>query len=468
MRRSQQIPCNTLVTLIFLALSLVPVGRVVAQSTPPPGDMDFTLVGDAIISQRLSPFTEPEYLAMIDVIQSADLAFANLEVLLHTYEEGYPATHSGGTWMAADPSMAGELVWAGFDMVSLANNHTMDYGAGGLRATIQALGAAGLVYAGAGENLARARAPAYRETAGGRVALISVASTFSDEDRAGPQRADIRGRPGLSPIRYRTVYTVSASSLEKLREVGEEVGLRVAGRGESVRFLGQQFTAGDPPGRHTAPHEGDLAEIVGAVKEARRQADWVIVTSHSHEGAQSREVPAEFLVTFAHAVVDAGADIFVGHGPHVLRGIEIYRGKPIFYSLANFIFQNETIRFLPGDFYRQLGLTEDANPADGFDRRNERNPTGGFPGQRIYWESVVASPKFTDGNLAEIRLYPITLGYGKPRPQRGRPRLADRESGRRIIEKIKQLSQPFGTSVRYVAGENVGIIEGRGAGGGFR
>lgn len=433
-------------------------GRSAAQHEPPPGRMTFALTGDAIISQRLSPFKESEYLRMIEVIRNADLAFTNLEVLFHNYEEGFPATHSGGTWMAAEPYIAGELVWAGFDMVSRANNHTMDYGAGGLRATTRALDAVGLVHAGAGENLAQARAPAYLETAGGRVALVSVASTFSDEDRAGPQRSDIRGRPGLSPLRYNRTYAVSAASIQKLREVAEELGFRTGDREGEIDFLRERFVVGDSPGRRTEPHAGDLTEVLAAVRDAQRQADWVIVTSHSHESEESREQPADFLVTFAHAAIDAGADVFVGHGPHVLRGIEIYKGRPVFYSLSNFIFQNETIRFLPGDIYEAYDLPPDATTADAFDRRNEASRTGGFPGQRRYWESVIAVPAFQDGGLVEVRLYPITLGYGKPRPQRGRPRLADEEAGRRIIDKLRELSQPFGVEVQYRAAENIGVI----------
>ncbi len=443
--------------IVALAGLLLPAPGL-AQSQPPPGSMTFALTGDAIISQRLSPYKEAEYLEMIEIIRNADAAFTNLEVLFHEYEEGYPAAHSGGTWMAAEPHIAGELVWAGFDLVSRANNHTMDYGPGGMRATTRALDAVGLVHAGAGENLGQARAPAYLETAGGRVALISVASTFSDEDRAGPQGDDIRGRPGLSPIRYTTTYVVSRGALQSLREVAAELGFNVGDDDERIRFMREEFVVGDPPGRRTAAHEGDMAEILAVVRDARRQADWVIVTSHSHEGAASREVPADFLVTFARATIEAGADMFVGHGPHVLRGIEIHRGRPIFYSLSNFIFQNETIRFMPGDFYARYDLGPEATPADAFDRRNERSRTGGFPGQRIYWESVIAVPRFQDGALTEIRLHPVTLGYGLPRPQRGRPRLADREAGRRIIDKLRELSQPFGTEVRYVADQNIGVI----------
>lgn len=458
MRPIRRLQPTLSVPIIAIAAVLVAQASGAAQSTPPPGDMTFALTGDAIISQRLSPFQEPQYLEMIELIRSADLAFTNLEVLFHNYEDGYPATHSGGTWMTAEPYIAGELVWAGFDMVSRANNHTMDYGAGGLRATTRALDDVGLVHAGAGENLAQARSPAYLETAGGRVALISVASTFSDEDRAGPQGDDIRGRPGLSPIRYNTTYVVSSESIQKLREVAEDLGLRPGDNTERIRFMRETFVAGDTPGRQTTPHEGDLEEVLAAVRDARRQADWVILTSHSHEGASSREVPADFLVTLARASIDAGADIFIGHGPHVLRGIEIYNGKPIFYSLSNFLFQNETIRYLPGDFYVSHGLPATATTADAFDARNARSRTGGFPGQRMYWESIIAAPSFENGQLAEIRIYPIELGYGKPRPQRGRPLLADKEAGQRIIEKMQELSEPFGVEVRYDRSENIGII----------
>ena len=449
-----------LIAVIWMATGTMFTQAGAAQSTPPPGTMTFALTGDAILTRRLSPFKEPEYLRMIEIIRSADVAFTNLEVLFHNYNDGYPAAHSGGTWMAAEPFLAGELVWAGFDMVSRANNHTMDYSAGGLRATTKALDALKLTHAGAGENLARARAPAYFETAGGRVALISVASTFSDEDRAGPQRGDLRGRPGLSPLRFTTTYHVSGSSLDKLREVADDAGFRVDD-GDRLSFRGTRFVASDNPGRRTTPHEGDLADIVAVVHEARRQADWVIVTSHTHESAGSREVPAEFLETFARAVVDAGADIFVGHGPHVLRGIEIYQGKPIFYSLANFIFQNETVRFLPGDMYERYGVSAGGHPGDVQDARIEQSSTGGFPGRQDYWESVIAVPRFDDGQLAEIRLYPITLGFGDPRPQRGRPTLADSDAGQRIIDAIKKLSEPYGVSVRYQQSENVGIVRGR-------
>ena len=102
------------------------------------------LTGDSIITRKLSVYEEPEYLRMIELIRSADMAFTNLEMLFHDYEP-FPMAQSGGTWMRADPALAKELAWAGFDMVSRANNHTGDYGTAGMQLTTQYVEQAGLV-----------------------------------------------------------------------------------------------------------------------------------------------------------------------------------------------------------------------------------------------------------------------------------------------------------------------------------
>lgn len=420
------------------------------------GDMSIALTGDAIITRRLSVYHEPAFLRLRDVIRGATVGFTNLEILLHDFgPDIVPAAESGGTYMRADPAMARELAWMGFDLVSRANNHAMDYGVGGLRATTRAVRAAELVDAGVGENLALARAPGYLESPGGRVALISVASTFADLARAGPQRGDLRGRPGLSPLRYTTVYEVPDSALATLRGVGAALGLRRGGGRDTLVFAGWRFVRGAGYAVHTRPDSSDLAQIVAAVRDARRQADWVVVSSHSHEGAGSRDVPAEFVVALAHAVVDAGADVFVAHGPHVLRGVEIYRGRPIFYSLGNFIFENETVSLQPQDNYASVGLGDDALPADFYDRRNELS-AGGFAADSAYWRSVVAVPVFRGGRLEEVRLRPITLGWGARRSQRGRPMLAPPAMAHRILARLQALSRSFGTTIEDRDG--IGVI----------
>lgn len=424
------------------------------------GDLDLALTGDAILTRPLSPHGEPAFLALREIIRGATAAFTNLEVLFHDYgKDVIPAAQSGGTYMRAEPELARELVWLGFDMVSRANNHTMDFGAGGMRATTRAVEAAGLVHAGAGENLALARSPAYLETPGGRVALVSVASTFADGMRAGPQRKDLRGRPGLAPLRYRTVYTVPRDRMAALRGAADSLGLggwwRGPSEGDTLSMMGRTFVAGEGWGSETSADPGDLEALARAVEEGERQAAWVVVSSHSHEGADSREVPAEFVVEAAHAAIDAGADVFVAHGPHVLRGVEIYRGRPIFYSLANFIFQNETVLLQPAENYERYGLGPEALPGEFQDRRIDLMGDRSFPADDAYWESVLAVPSFRAGELAQVRLHPVTLGPGLPRPVRGRPMLAGREHGRRILERLRTLSEPYGTEIAIEGGTAV-------------
>jgi len=410
-------------------------------------DITLALTGDAIISRALSVYSEPEFIALRELIRAQTAAFTNAEILFLDYDDPdvIPSAQSGGTYMRADPELAKELAWMGFDMVSLANNHTMDFGVGGLRVNKRAIAAAGLTQAGAGENLAEARAPAYLETSGGRVALISVASTFADFGRAGPQRSDFRGRPGLSPIRYETIHTVPRESFLRLQDIAEGLGIGRSSDGGEIRILGRRFRQGDTFETTTVPHEGDLEEIVRQVRDARRQANWVLVTSHSHEQAESRDVPADFVKAFARATIDAGADVWVGHGPHVLRGIEIYRGKPIMYSLGDFIFQNETVELQPADNYLRYGLDNDHLPSEFYDHREEASG-GGFP----------AIPDFRDGELTEVRIHPVTLGHGLPRPQRGRPLMAKGDLAEKIIGDLQRLSEPMGTRISFENG--IGII----------
>lgn len=418
------------------------------------GSIRFALTGDAIVSRPLGAYREPEYLRMIEEIRQADAAFTNLEIVLARVEELTPMPSDGESYMFAHPSLAGDLVWAGFDMVSRANNHSVDYGWDGLRSTSRALEEAGIAHAGVGENLALAEEAAYVETANGRVGLISTASTFEAFHAARPQRRDIRATPGLNPLRHQRIHVLPRASYQALVQVARELG-QGAGATDTLRFNGQTYAAGDAARVVTRADPQDLRRILASISAAKRQADWVVVATHTHEGAASRELPADFLVEYARAAIDAGADVFVGTGPHVLRGIEIYKGKPIFYSLGNFFFQNETVPFRPSAEWQRVGIPQDGHTVDYYDER-QRTSGGYFTREPVYWESVVASPVFQDGVLSEIRLLPITLGYQTPRARRGRPMAATPEHGRRIVERLAQLSAPFGTRIEYRDG--VGII----------
>jgi poly-gamma-glutamate capsule biosynthesis protein CapA/YwtB (metallophosphatase superfamily) len=436
------------VILTFAAMAAMTV----TAALQAPVGFTIALTGDSIITRRISMYTEAAHTRLFDLIRGADASFTNLEMLFHDYEP-YPMNESGGTYMRAEPALLKELVWAGFDMVSMANNHTGDYGADGMRITRKHVAAAGLVHAGVGEDLAQAREAAFLDTPKGRIAMISVASTFPDHSRAGRARNGVRGRPGLNPLRFTTTYVVTRERLEQMRAMQAEVTGRPS---DGPMLFGRRFVAGDKPEVRTEPNKEDVAEIAAVVRNASRLADYTFVTIHAHEGGANRTVPAQFLVAFAHAMIDAGADFFVGHGPHVLRGIELYNGKPILYSLGDFIFQNETVLRLPSENYEPLNLGVDAGVADFNDRRYDNDKTG-FPSDREIWESVVAMPRWQGRRLVELALHPISLGFGKPRTERGRPMLADAALGKKILDDLAQRSAPLGTRMTVRAG--IGYVE---------
>lgn len=418
-------------------------------------DAPFTLAltGDSIIMQRLQVFKEPEFTKLFDLIRGADAAFTNLETLFHDYEAP-PAHESGGTWMRTDPPILKELVWAGFDLVSRANNHAGDFGALGAQITSKYVRDAGLVEAGVGNSLAEAREARFLETPKGRVALISAASTFTPHSRAGNTRGDMPARPGLSPLRFTTTYIVTPERLADLRRVASELSGN-PGTGDTLNFGGRRYVTGAKPGTRTEPNKQDVEEIARVVKSASALADIVIVSLHCHESGANRSVPADFIPIFAKAVIDAGADVFVGHGPHVLRGIEIYKGKPIFYSLSNFIFQNETVLRMPEDSYEEYSLGDDAQPADYLDARYDKDRRS-FPADREYWDSVAVVTKWDGGKFVEAELHPITLGYQTPRSERGRPKLASGTDAARILEMMTTRSKAYGATVTVKNG--VGIV----------
>lgn len=431
---------------------------------------EFNLVatGDSLITMRQSVHSEPEFMRLVSLIRDADVAFTNLEMNLHDYDEDcYPAAESGGTYTRAPPNTIDELTWMGFDIFATANNHSLDYMYGGLFSTISCLEAAGVPHAGTGRDLAEARAPTYLETEKGRVALISTCSSFPAFGRAGDARRDLRGRPGLNPLRHETRFVVRAQeTLEKLREVERELSLpRVNQEAGSYHFLTNKFVVGGEVGIHTTPHKGDMEGNLASVRDAARQADLVLISLHAHEGRPGDdERPAEFVEEFARVCIDAGAHCFLGHGHHSMRGIEIRDGRPIFYGLGNFIFQNETVQKMPADFYERYKLDSYSGVvSDAFDARQRAPPRPGYPEQKWftedekYWMSVLPWMEFEGGRLKKMRLYPVELGQDKPRSQRGRPMMAGTEIGERILGKIMDLSKPYGTEITIHDG--VGFLD---------
>ncbi len=435
------------------------------------GRARFLLAGDAMLSRRLSPFTEPQYLDLLHLIRGADAAFANLETTVRERNEGHP-NFTQGTPMSTHPLLVQQLADIGFSLFSSANNHAADYGVSGMIATIRHLRRLGLAFSGIGMNLSEACAPAYLDTEAGRIALISATSFFQNGEQASEQRPDCIGRPGINPLRFSTTYHVDAESFAMLKKVNEKLGFQqeqVRRRAQffspheapengpdQLNFQGTRILKGEDFHFSTSYNKDDAAANLRWIREARRQADWVIFSLHNHEfGAADRLTaasrtdlpdPAKFFVDFAHEAIDAGADIVAGHGPHVALGVEIYKGRPILCSLGNFILQNDSVEIIPSESYSRFGLEHDATPADFFDARSG-NRTRSFSAFPEYWQSYVATCEFAGHDLKAVNLHPIDLGFGLSRAQQGRPVLASGEVAKRILSRAKSLSLRNGTTI---------------------
>ncbi|HEX2725084.1 MAG TPA: CapA family protein [Beijerinckiaceae bacterium] len=444
------------------------------------GNFSIAVAGDCMLTRSLKTFDEPAFLAVRDKFRDCDAGFVNLESVVRRWDEGTPGI-TQGTFMTTPPELLHDMKWFGINMVSCANNHAFDYGEGGVLATLSHLDAAGIAHAGSGRNLAEARMPAYLDTKGGRVALLATTATFRPWNRAGAQRPDLRGRAGINPFHSASTYTVDGEAFEALKRMSRELGLdqtrardrthfysdseAPADRAEELSIFGQQFVRGERFTLTSAGNEADAEDNLRWIREARRQADWVVVSFHSHGFSQRSMAtaktridlhePADFIPDFAHAAIDAGADIFVGHGSHTPLGLELYRGKPIFYSLGNLVLQNETVPFFPEEAYARFGLGHDATPADFLDARTDGGRKG-HVAHAGFWENIFATCHFESGKLAEIRIVPIDQGFGQPRGQRGRPVLATGDMARRIIERVGRLSEPYGVQIRVIDG--IGVV----------
>lgn len=439
-------------------------------------DKGFTVAvtGDSIITRRISVYSEDRFLSLINIIRDADVGYTHLEMLIHDYDgsEVYPAAEAGWTWMRAPHFVADELKWAGFDIVSHASNHSLDYAYGGLISTWQALNKAGLPYAGTGKNLGEAREPAYLDTPRGRVALISMCSSFVAWARAGDCRRDVKGRPGLNPLRFH--YVVDGATLESLKQLAFKFGWWVTNVGETWLFNPAglhntiyKFIEGDGPGVSTVVDEDDAEGNLRAISDARRQADYVLVHLHTHEWNTGKGLgePAKFVVDFARACIDAGADVFIGEGSHApLRGIELYKGRPIFYDPGDFMTMSRTVTRLPAEHYCRAGYGPgvrnwQATTQDAFNARDALaaplNPPGGYRTQPVLGAVVAVCCFAEDRKLAELRLFPVSF-ISESRSRSGLPLLADEETARKIIEYLAKLSSPFSTVIEFRDG--IGLV----------
>lgn len=419
-------------------------------------------VGDLIVPGPLSLSSEVRLKSVEAVLRDADVTFGNLENTLIDLQHfhGYPQAESGGGQLSGSPDVAKDLRSIGFSMVSRANNHTMDWGIEGMRETDSVADAAGLVHAGTGENRAAARAAHYLDTAKGRVALISMASSFTPMSAAGDPLGAAPGRPGLNALHVTPYVIVTPEMMQGLRRIWkaqpkELVSTWTGGLQEKpneLELFDVHYRVGDKAGGLSYEmSETDSREILQSIRKGKENADFLIATIHAHE--PDIEEPADFLPKLAHACIDAGADAFIGHGPHRLRAIEIYHGKPIFYSLGNFFFQLTAVEPLSRDTYEAFKV----DPAAFSDKDLMAKIIKMHFNQPLWYESVIAVSQFDHGELSEVRLYPVELNYSDRNNKNGGiPQLADLPMAQSILERLQKLSAPYGTTIEIVG--SIGVI----------
>ncbi len=424
----------------------------------------FTLasVGDLIIVHPESMLNDPEFQAALKILRQAEVTFGNMETSLLDIRRfrGYPQAEYGGMWLIGPPFVAKDVRAMGFGLMSRANNHSTDWGVEGMRETDRALDEAGIVHAGTGENRAAARAARFLNVPSGRAALVSMASSYMPISAAMPMLGEAPGRPGLNALRTKAYVIVTDEMMKGLRKIREaqpkeSIEPPPADQKENpneLELFGIRYRVGKQTGFSFEMDKIDLQENLKSIRQGKENSDFLAATIHGHEPGNWSEEPADFLPVLAHQTIDAGADAFIGHGPHQLRGIEIYKGKPIFYSLGNFFFQVSIQEPVALDMYEMFGK----DPATLTDHEfNDIFLKKYFQGA-VWTESVIAVSRFEKGQVAEIRLYPVELGIGLRDADQGVPRIAPPDVARRILERLQRLSQPYHTVITIE--ENVGII----------
>lgn len=422
-------------------------------TTPMPDGFTLAAAGDLIYLRPMLASLERESPELFRILRGADATFGNFETTVVDLPafKGAPQAESGGTWMLASTQVPGEVKAMGFDLVSQANNHATDWGVEGMAETSARLSEASLIHAGVGHNLSAARAPDYYDSTAGRVALVSATTTFSAMSRASDPYGQAPGRPGVNFLR--TTRTIVLPP-ERMAHLAQAAGEKPDAA--EVAFMGVRYRAG-AAGSTTSSYsykldERDVAANLMSVRQARQNSNFAIYSLHNHEPGNESLIPADFAQDLAHRMIDAGADAYIGHGPHQVRGVEIYKGKPIFYSLGNFAMMNNSLDVVPADMYDQFGVEPGSATIPEFlQARNARQ----FSDRKLY-ESVVAVTRYVGGQVAEIRLYPIDLGVSTEGAGKGVPKLADAAVGRAVLERLQTLSKPYGTEIAIERG--VGVI----------
>jgi poly-gamma-glutamate capsule biosynthesis protein CapA/YwtB (metallophosphatase superfamily) len=424
----------------------------------------FAAVGDILAPRRpFGQLQDPGFQALVKVMRAADMTYANLEgPIINVSDPDYHGPQVPvGNWLPI--SIIDDLKSMGVRIMTTANNQSLTDGADGLFRTNRLLDEAKITHAGTGRNLADARAARFATTPKGTIGVVGI---FSIDPTSNPERpvrySDARDNvPGLNPLHVVPYNIVTAEQMASLRKIRDAM---YANRSEvlvpiapvppnesttELSLFGALYKVGEKVGSLSyMPDPRDLAGILQSIRIGKQNSDFMIVAMHTHQNSFAYQAYShdnsspDFLVEVAHKAIDNGADVFVGHGVHTLRGVEIYKGKPIFYGVASFIFQEGPAAYITDPSRRQPGGDEAAAPLGPSDTH----------------EPLLATSRYEGGKLVEVRLYPADTGLDGTRSisKSGIPMTPSPEQAQRILKLLQDISRPFGTKISIE--NNVGVI----------
>lgn len=340
-----------------------------------------TLVGETNVN-RNKP--ETAFTDVMDFLQASDVLVGHMETLFSqspSQDPDRPDIPYKPLWRFSTPENAQAWKTGRFDAVSLASN--ISYSDEALATTVETLDALQIAHAGIGKNLAAALTPAIVERNGVRVGLLSFTCVFWPFLVPASE-----SKPGAATLPAQTL-------IEPHRRNAEMPGAM--------------------PTVHTSATVEARERLSQAVLDLKRRTDHVIVSVHW--GVSGSEIPCDYQIELGHLAIDCGADAVMGHHPHTVQGIELYKGHPIFYSMGNFAF----------DWFHMKG----------------RSQTG--YGAQLTWN---------ENNLTVA----LTL-FGRDEHEQIQYLQPETPRWTALFETLKRLSLPFGTLLRCADGQI--IVEGR-------
>ncbi|MBQ3866117.1 MAG: CapA family protein, partial [Clostridia bacterium] len=280
--------------------------------------MTMTAVGDVILNRGLPEGGYPGFETVRDFIARGQARIGNLETTV-TELDTFAGCHSGGMWHTTSPRTLRQIASFGFNLMSFANNHTLDFGHNGILETLRHVREqTDISLAGAGASLQEASDAVFRDLPAGRVAFIAVSSSFCDEARAGDPTGMLPGRPGLNPLRSVQHFEVNREHFDALSEIAASTAIN----GQRDRSRANGFLRPLPEGtldfggtffklsedgverKVNHPHPQDMKRILAAIEDAKLIADYVVIMVHTHQIERDEMCyPDHFIREFSRAVI---------------------------------------------------------------------------------------------------------------------------------------------------------------------